>query len=266
MKIVVLIKQVPDMEKVKFDHENGRIDRASAGAEVNPFDLNALEAAVQIKDALGCRVIALSMGPQKARDALTEAVARGADEGILLSDAKFGGSDVKATALTLAAAIRKIGEVSLVFAGIQTVDGDTGQVGPEVAEYLGIPHISNVEEVRSIGESSIDAVTNVWDGLYLKKALYPALLCFTKDANDPRLPTFKTKMASRKADIPVWGIEQLKEFTCDNQMGAIGSPTKVKRIEIPPLPSRESRIFRDNHGQAVREVVDVFKKIGVCIV
>ena len=261
MKIVVLIKQVPDMEKVRFDHENGRIDRESAGAEVNPFDLNALEAAISIKDVLGCQVIALSMGPPKARDALTEAIARGADAGILLSDAKFGGSDVKATALTLAAAIRKIGDVSLIFAGIQTVDGDTGQVGPEVAQYLGIPHISSVEEVKSFNESSIDAVSNIWDGLYLKKASYPVLLCFTKDANEPRLPTFKTKMASRKADIPVWGSEELKEFIGDYQIGVKGSPTKVKRIEVPPLPMREGRIFRDDHRQAVGEVIGAIKKL-----
>ena len=126
MNIIVLIKQVPDMEKVKFDLEKGRIDRSSAGTEINPFDLNALEVALQISDTTDAKVIVLSMGPPKAEEALREAMARGAHEGILLTDIKFGGADVKATSKILCSAIKKICEYDLVIAGIQSVDGYTG--------------------------------------------------------------------------------------------------------------------------------------------
>ncbi|MFA9424128.1 MAG: electron transfer flavoprotein, beta subunit, partial [Sedimentibacter sp.] len=197
MTIIVLIKQVPDMEKVKFDSEKGRIDRTSAGTEINPFDLNALEVALKIGEQTNSKVIALSMGPPQAEESLREAIARGADEGILLSDVKFGGSDVKATSTILSAAIRKIGDYDLVIAGIQSVDGDTGQVGPEVAGVLRIPHISNVESIKDFTENHIDVVSNVWEGLYLKRGKYPLLITVTKDVNVPRLPSFKNKMKAR---------------------------------------------------------------------
>ena len=154
------------MERVKLDTEKGVVDRKSAGTEVNPFDLNALEAAVQVKEKNGGKIYALSMGPDSAAEALKEAIARGADEGILLSDRKFGGADVKATAATLAAGIKKIGDFDLIFAGMQTVDGDTGQVGPWVAQNLHIPHISFSNNIVDVTEEYIDATTEMWGGNY----------------------------------------------------------------------------------------------------
>lgn len=245
MKIIVLIKQVPDMEKVKFDREKGRIDRSSAGTEINPFDLNALEAALQIGEKIGAGVTAITMGPPQAEEALREAIARGADEGILLTDAKFGGSDVKATSSILAAAIKKIGSYKLVIAGIQTVDGDTGQVGPEVAEHLNIPHISNIDEIISCSMEHIEVKCNLWDSYFIKRGKYPLLLTVTKDVNTPRLPSFKNKMNARKAEIIKWSWEDLKSVIDDSCIGMKGSPTKVKKIEVPSAVMREGKLYSD---------------------
>lgn len=260
MKIIVLVKQVPDMEKVKFDREKGRIDRSSAGAEINPFDLNALETALQISENTGAHITALTMGPPQAEEALREAVARGADEGILLTDVKFGGSDVKATAGILSAAITKLGDYDLVIAGIQSVDGDTGQVGPETAGYLSIPHISSVEAVKNCTEDSIEVVSSVWEGQYLKKGRYPLLITVTKDVNVPRLPSFKNKMKARKAEITKWGLDDLKEIIDESRIGVKGSPTKVKKIEVPPEKKREGMLFRDSSGEAMTGIVEILKE------
>lgn len=260
MTIIVLIKQVPDMEKVKFDREKGRVDRSSAGTEINPFDLNALEVALQISEKIGSKVVALSMGPPQAEDALREAIARGADEGILLSDSKFGGSDVKATSNILSAAIKKIGDYDLVIAGIQTVDGDTGQVGPEVAGYLGIPHISNVESLKDYSENSIEVICNVWEGLYLKRGKYPLLITVTKDVNVPRLPSFKNKMKARKTEIIKWGYEELKEVIDESQLGIKGSATRVKKIEVPQQTSRKGKVFKNCDNETISQLVCIFKE------
>lgn len=259
MKIIVLIKQVPDMEKVKFDQEKGRVDRASAGTEINPFDLNALETALQISEKINCEVVALSMGPLKAEEALREAISRGADEGILLSDAKFGGSDVKATATILSSAIKKIGDYNLIIAGIQSVDGDTGQVGPEIAGILDIPHICNVEKLNDVDENSIEVISNVWESSYLKKGKYPLLITVTKDINVPRLPSFKNKMKARKAEIIKWGYEELKELLDETQIGIKGSATKVKKIVVPSLHKRQGKVFKDNEADAISQVIKVLK-------
>lgn len=259
MNIIVLVKQVPDMEKVKFDREAGRIDRSSAGTEINPFDLNALEAALQICENTGGKVTALSMGPSQAEDALREAIARGADEGILLSDMKFGGSDVKATSTILSSAIKKIGQYDLIVAGIQTVDGDTGQVGAEVAGYLNIPHISNVEEIKKYTDENIEAVSNVWGSKYLKRGKYPLLITVTKDVNVPRLPSFKNKMKARKAEITKWGYEDLKDILDDSSIGIKGSPTKVKKIEVPKQLAREGKTYKEDNGNAVEDILNVLK-------
>lgn len=257
MKIVVLIKQVPDMDKVKFDIEKGTVDRTSAGTEINPFDLNALEAAVQIKENIGAEVIALSMGPPSADSALREAIARGADKGILLSDRKFGGSDCKATAYTLAAGIKNIGKFDLILAGMQTVDGDTGQIGPEVAELLGIPHICFAEKINEVNIKNITIVTDIWDGVFIKKMRLPGLITVTKDINYPRFTSFKDKMKARKAEITVWGMEELKDYLDESSTGIRGSGTIVKKIEVPAAVYREGKLWKDNLDNAVTELVDI---------
>ncbi|MFO7888181.1 MAG: electron transfer flavoprotein subunit beta/FixA family protein [Eubacteriales bacterium] len=263
MNIVVLIKQVPDMEKVKFDREKGVIDRKSAGTEINPFDLNALEAAVQLKRKdEDIHITALSMGPPSAENALKEAIARGADQGILLSDRNFGGADTWATSLTLAAGIKKIQNYDLVIAGMQTVDGDTGQVGSEIAEILDIPHLAYVSDIKEASDL-LRAEVDIWEGIYLKEMLLPGLLTVTKDINSPSLPKFKDKMRSRKAEITVWGYQELEEHLNGEKVGIKGSPTVVKRIEVPKESQRKGKLWRDNMEEATDELINIFKEIKV---
>lgn len=259
MRIIVLVKQVPDMESVKFDREKGTIDRSSAGTEINPFDLNALEMAVEISKETDAEIVALSMGPPSAENALREAIARGAHKGVLLSDRKFGGSDVKATSHTLCAGVKNIGDYDLIIAGMQTVDGDTGQVGAEVAQMLGIAQISYAEKLEGFDNESVTVKTNIWEGLYLKKVKFPALVTVTKDINIPKLPSFKNKMKARKAEITVWSQEELSEYLKEDQIGFKGSPTKVKKIEVPKAVIREGKLWREDHLEAVDVLYELFE-------
>jgi len=259
-KIIVLVKQVPDMDNVRFDSEKGVIDRKSAGTEINPFDLNALETAVQVSEKTGADVHVISMGPPSAQDAIKEAIARGASSGVLLSDKKFGGSDVKATASVLAAAIRKAGPYSMVLAGVQTIDGDTGQVGPEVAQLLEIPHAGYAETLHDVDENKITVSTRIWEGLYKKTMSYPVLITVNKEISEPRLPSLKRKMQARKAEIPVWGLEDLKGFITENDTGHKGSATWVKKIIIPESSKRSGEIYRDDLSKALDAIMGMLKE------
>ena len=264
MQILVLIKQVPEMEKVKFDAEKGRIDRKSAGVEVNPFDLNALETAVSIKEEIGGEVTALSMGPQRAEEALKEAVARGADNAYLLTDQKFAGADTIATSATLAAATEKLGDFDLILAGEMTVDGDTAQVGPQTAEFLNIEHAAYITEIMDVTEDEISVKTTLWQTNYRKTFNYPLLLTVSKDINTPRLPSFKDKMKARKAEIDQLKFEDIKDFLKIKEVGFNGSPTWVENIIVPEKVERKGKIYAEEEkSQALEEIKDLLKKKNV---
>ncbi len=258
MKIAVLIKQVPDMEQVKFDREKGVIDRTSAGYEINPFDLNALELALSIKEIIGGEVLVLTMGPLSAEHTIKEGIARGADDGILLTDSRFAGADVKATGLVLAAAIQKLAPVDLIIAGMQSVDGDTGQVGPEVAEFLNLPHIAFVEKMLDLNEKNITVSTKIWGGHYDITMPFPGLITVTKDLNTPRLASLKGKIKAKKAVIKRWSYEDLLPYLLQEEVGRIGSATWVQKIEVAPMISRHGKIWQ---GQLTDGIVEISKKI-----
>jgi len=231
LHLIVLVKQVPDIEKVKFDYETGRIDRSSAGAVINPFDLNALEAAVQIKEKLGGSVTAISMGPPQAESTLRDALARGADRAILLTDRRFAGADTLATSYTLAGAVKKLGIFDLILCGEKTIDGDTAQVGAEVAEHLGIPHVAYVDEIKEVSDDRIVVSSKIGRYYYTFALNFPGLITVTKDVNVPRLPKLKDKLRARKAEIEVWNAEDLSEVASVEKFGFPGSPTQVERYE-----------------------------------
>ena len=254
LRIVVPIKQVPNMSQVKFDTKIGVVDRSSAEAEINPFDLNALEAAVQIKEKLGGVVTAISMGPQRAESVLRDALSRGADSGFLLTDKAFAGADTLATSYTLASAIRKLGQFDLIICGEKTVDGDTGQVGPEIAEHLGIPHIAYVSKLEEVGER-LTVLCDMENEHYLIECSFPVLITVTKDINTPRLPTFRNKMSARKAEVNMWGAEELLLVSDKEKWGVRGSPTRVRKIMVPSEEGRKGRIFRNTDDEAVEEVM-----------
>ena len=262
MRIIVPVKMVPDMSQVKFDTEKGLVDRSSAGSEINPFDLYALEAAVQIKEKLGGTVTAMSMGPQHAEAILRDTLARGADSAVLLADKAFAGADTLATSYTLASAIRKLGEFDLIICGEKTVDGDTGQVGPGIAEHLGIPHVAYVSKVEEVGEKLL-VRAEMEDESYLIESGFPVLITVTKDVNTPRLPTFRDKSNARKAKIEVWGADDLASIADKGRFGVRGSPTRVWRVTIPSEEGRRGRVFKNTVEEAVEEIVRALKECRI---
>jgi len=262
LHIIVPIKQVPDIERVKFDVETGRIDRSSAPGEINPFDLHAIEAAVKIKEKHGGTVTAISMGPRQAESALRDALARGADRAILLSDRRFAGADTLATSYALACAIKKLGSFDLVICGEKTVDGDTGQVGPEIAEHLGIPHAAYVSSIERLENGEIEVVADYGEAYYRLSLKLPALLTVTKDINTPRLPTLKDKLRARKADVEVWTVDDLAVAGCDSQrFGFAGSPTMVAKVIVPEERGRNCvMISEDEAAEKLAHII--LEKIG----
>jgi len=257
LNIIVPIKEVPDIEKVNFDREKGRIDRSSATTEPNPFDLNALEEAVKLKEEVGGTITVISMGPPQAEDTLKDAIARGADNAILLTDKGFAGSDTWATSYTLATAIKKIGNYDFIICGEKTVDGDTGQVGPEIAEVLDIPHIAYVNKTIEREEKKITVQTEVWGRTYKKELKFPGLITVTKDVNEPRLPSLTDKLEAKKADIEKWGLDDLLDIGDEKHFGLSGSPTGVVNIEVPEEKGRESKIFEG--PDAVKKLIEQIK-------
>lgn len=234
MNIIVCIKQVPDTNEVKIDLDKGTLIREGVPSIINPDDKNALEEALRIKDEYeDVRVIALSMGPAQAELALIEAVAMGADEGILLNDKAFAGSDTWATSTALAEAIKNIGEFDIIFCGQQAIDGDTGQVGPQIAEHLNIPQITYVEGLK-LEASKVRAKRRLEDGYFIIEAELPLLITATKALNQPRYPSIRGIYEAFKGDrIKVLtakdlGIEEYK-------VGLKGSPTRVSRSFTPEL-------------------------------
>lgn len=259
--IVVPIKQVPDIGKVKFDMERGRVDRSSAPAEINPFDENALEAAARIKEILGGIITAISMGPPSAEETLRDALSRGADRAILLTDRKFGGADTLATSYTLATAIRKIGTFDLVICGEKTIDGDTGQVGPELAEHLDISQVTYVSRIKEVSEKAISVISEMSGGSYLVELKLPGLITVTKDINEPRLPTLRDRIRARKATIEIWDANILADIADVNKFGLPGSPTMVSKVIVPSEKTRKGQFFQGD--EAVLKLTEVLDKEGL---
>ena len=250
MRIVVCIKQVPDTTEVEIDPERGTLVREGVPAVINPFDLYAIEEALRLRERYGGEILALSMGPPQAQSALRDAIALGCDAGILLSDRVFAGADTLATSYTLSQAISKIGSYDLIICGLKTTDGDTGQVGPGLAEELGIPHSSYVRKIVEFTGSEL-TVERTLDEISQTVVLpVPCLITVTKEINEPRLPSFKGKMAARKAEIPVWTSQDLDGEK--DRFGADGSPTKVVEVFQPTSDKKPEIIEGDSATQATR--------------
>lgn len=250
MQIIVLVKEVPDMERVRFDSERGVIDRTSAEAEINPFDRNALQAAVNLKQQLtevgeDCVITALTMGLPKAEHTLRDVYARGADRCVLLTDRAFGGADTLATSHALAAAIHALGGCDLILCGEKTVDGDTAQVGPEVAQLLDLPHSCYVDEIVPVGGEIEVRVGELCGCVQLRRMTLPALVSVSKNIAAPQLPTLKRKLESLRAPVETLDFAALSDYLQPEVVGVKGSPTRVAKIEIPPQESKNAEIFDD---------------------
>jgi electron transfer flavoprotein beta subunit len=260
MHFVVCIKQVPDTTDVKIDPETNTLMREGVESIINPFDMYAIEEAVRLKEKLGGRVTAVTMGPPQAEAALREAISMGVDAGILISDRAFAGSDTWATSYTLAAAIRRIGDAALILCGKQASDGDTAQVGPGIAVHLDLPQITYVRKIDEVDEKRIVAERLLETGHEVIESEMPCLLTVVKEINEPRLPSLKGKMAARKAEIPVWTADDLGAEK--DQIGLDGSPTKVVRI-FTPAPRPGGEMLTGEPSEVVPQLVGKLKDIVV---
>ena len=265
MHIVVPIKQVPETSNVKMDPVTGTMIRAGVGTVVNPLDLFAIETAVRLKEAHGGRITTLTMGPRGAEKALREAIAMGCDDGVLISDRAFAGSDSWSTSYTLAQAIRTLGEFDLIVAGERATDGDTGQVGPGIAAWLDLPvatyvaAITRVEPARASAHArdcargGLTVERLVEEGYQILDLPLPALLTVVKELAAPRLPTLRGKRRAKAADIPLLTAADLDLEA--GYLGLKGSPTKVVKVATPKV-TRGGTLLRAPDEDAVAEAVD----------
>lgn len=233
--------------------------REGIAATLNPFDTYALEEALRLRERYGGEITALSMGPPQAEAVLRDSIALGCDRGILLSDKAFAGSDTLATSVALASAIRRIGDFDLLLCGLKTTDGDTGQVGPGIAEELGIPHISYVRRIVDVETGRIKVERTLDEIVQVLRSPTPCLLTVTKEINEPRLPSFKGKMAARRAEIPVWTPEDLGVDV--KRLGADGSPTRVVKV-FHPTSNRVGEIISGDPESQARVLVDRMKEMN----
>ncbi|HWP79040.1 MAG TPA: electron transfer flavoprotein subunit beta/FixA family protein [Candidatus Acidoferrum sp.] len=241
MNIILCVKQVPGSTTVEMDPVTGTLKRDGAAAKLNPYDLFAIEAALCLKERAGGQVTALTMGPGQAKKALLETIWMGADAAVLVSDRRFAGADVLATARTLAGAVARIGQPDVIICGKQTTDGDTAQVGAELAELLGIPHVSGVREILEIEAGSL-VVSAVSDACTTTLRIQlPCLLCMDGDINTPRLPSYLRMQRTPEDALRTLTLADLPE-TDPLRYGLDGSPTKVERI-FPPEPAGERRMY-----------------------
>jgi len=252
MKIIVCIKQVPDTNEVKLDPKTGRLIRDGVPSIINHDDKNALEEAIKMKDGRDdVTVTVVSMGPPQADVALREALAMGADEAILLSDRAFGGSDTWATSYIIAEAIKIIGDYDIIFCGRQAIDGDTAQVGPQIAEKLGIPQITYVQNFKIEGDKVV-CERALEDGYQVIETTMPCLLTAIKDLNEPRYPSVGGIFDAYEKQIKVWGINEVPIDT--TKAGLKGSPTNVFRT-FTPEPKGAGMMLEGADKETVKDLI-----------
>ncbi len=260
MNIVVCIKQVPGTTQVRINPDTGTLIRDGVEAVVNPFDEYAIEEALRIKEKTGGTVKAITMGPPQADSALRSAIAMGVDEGILITDKLFAGSDTWATSYTLSRAIRSLGRVDLIVCGKQAVDGDTAQVGPGVAEMLDIPFVAWVKKVEEITPVSIRVQRMMEEGYDVIEMPLPALITVVKEINTPRMASLKGKIKAKNATIVKFDSSS---FPVDKEcIGLKGSPTQVLRSFIPERKSGGEKISGDA-SELVSKIKTAILDLGI---
>lgn len=258
MKIVVCIKQVPDTTEIKLDPVKGTLIRDGVPSIMNPDDKAGLEEALRLKDQYGAHVTVITMGPPQAEAILREAYAMGVDRAVLLTDRKFGGADTLATSNTIAAALRNI-EADLIIAGRQAIDGDTAQVGPQIAEHLGLPQVSYVKNMQYNKEdNSLTIERAVEDGYYLVNVQLPALITVLSEANQPRYMRVKGIVEAFDKPVETWNFDSI---TVDPAViGLAGSPTKVKK-SFTKGAKQAGKVFDDlDTKAAVNLIIEKLKE------
>jgi len=253
MNIIIPIKQVPETSNVKMDPETGTMIRDGVESIINPLDLYAIEVGIQLKEEHGGKVTVITMGPPSASKALKEAIAMGCDDGILVTDRKFAGSDTWSTAYVLAEAIKKIGDYDLVLAGERATDGDTGQVGPNIAAELDLTLGTYISKVEDVDKDKIVVERLLEEGYEKLELPLPSLLTVVKEISYPRLPTLRGKQRAKKTELPSLTVKDM-DFD-ETKLGLKGSPTRVVKIETPKV-TRGGTIVSAKDDDQLEEAVD----------
>ncbi|MCX7845947.1 MAG: electron transfer flavoprotein subunit beta/FixA family protein [Dictyoglomaceae bacterium] len=263
MRIVVLIKQVPATDKVKMDEKTGTMKREEVEAVINPLDLYAIEASLQVKESIkeDTEIIVISMGPPKAKEAIKEAISMGCDKGYLLSDKAFAGADTWATSYTLSSFIKKLGDFSIIFTGERATDGETGQVGPSLAGQLDLPILTYVSKINEIGRDYIIVERETEEGTEVIFSSLPCVISVIKAISEPRLPTLYGKIRARETEIPIINIKDLE--LSEKDVGLLGSPTRVVKIFYPKLSRNGIKIKEKNTEKAVNIIIKFLEERGI---
>lgn len=259
MDILVCIKQVPGTSKVEVDPVTGVLKRDGIDSKMNPYDLYALETALKLKEKVGGIIKVLSMGPPQAAEVIKEAYSMGADEGALLSDRKFAGADVLATSYTLSQGVRMMGHYDLIICGKQTTDGDTAQVGPEIAEYLAIPHIANVLKIEEVKENSIVVEMDMPNTIEIADIKFPCLITVEKDIYQPRLPSYRKKVETKDRKVKMFCINDFEDKN-EKKYGLNGSPTQVERI-FPPEVLSDKEVWNGTNSELADKLSNKLKSL-----
>jgi len=253
LNIIVCVKQVPGTNEVKMNKETNTIIREGVEAIINPFDTYAVEEGLRIKDKTAGKVTVLSMGIPSVADMLKETIAVGVDDTVLLSDRAFAGADSLATAYALSMGIKKIGQYDLIICGKQATDGDTAQVGPSLAEKLGIPHTTYVRKIEEIREGYIRCQRMTEDGYEVIEMSLPAVITVVKEINEPRLPSIKGMMRAKKAVVNVWTAD---DISANKELcGLKGSPTQVVRTFVP-IHDVHSEMIEGEPAEQAKKLAD----------
>ena len=257
LHIVVSVKQVPVSNNLKIDPVTKNVMRSSEPGIMNPFDQNAIEAALKMKERYGAKVTLLSMGPKNFEITLRQGLAMGADDAILLSSRAFGGADTLATGYVLSQAIKALGDVHLVFFGRQSIDADTGQVGPIVAEFLNWPQITYISQIYPVDNKSIEAVRLMENMEQSIKVTLPAVFTVRSELNEPRYATPRNIMLSYQKDIQVWDEKKLD--VDPNRIGIKGSPTVVRKVWTPKKIVKKSESLGEDPDRAARKLLQILR-------
>ena len=263
MKAIVCVKQVPDTSGKVAVNPDGTLNRASMETITNPDDLNAVEAALQLKDETGCKVVVITMGPPPAEGMLRELLARGADEAVLVSAREFGGSDTFATSQILAAAVKKVGleDDDIVFCGRQAIDGDTAQVGSQIAEKLGIPQISYAADIKKEG-NTVTVKRMLEDGYMTIQTKTPCLLTCIKELNAPRYMSLGGIMDCYAKPVEVYDYNTLKDdpLIDPTTIGLKGSPTNIFKSFTPPQKGQGRMLEGADKNTCAELAAELLKK------
>ena len=249
MRIIVCVKQVPGSNNVEVDPVTGVLKRSGIASKINPYDLYAIETALFLSERFGGTVESITMGPPQAKAVIQETVCMGVCGGTVLTDRKFAGADVLATAYTLSQGIRQCGEFDLILCGKQTTDGDTAQVGAEVAEYLGIPNVSNVLSVEDYRDGKLFVTAGLDDKIVTQSVALPCLISVDGDINTPRLPSYKIRKTLKESDVKFLTFADFGDQNPDHY-GLSGSATQVERIFPPEKVAQKYNVQGDAEIQA----------------